>query len=187
MIPFSEAVDTIARLLAARVPPGRTGFVAVDGQSCAGKTTFAAALAEALPGAVIVHGDDMSRAGRPLWEHERFLAEVYGPLSAGDAARYRRWHWTSVEPGEEFVVPAGVPVVVEGVHTLDAAVQVPWHVRVWVDVARDLRLDRARAREGGARWACWSTNWMPREDAYVAEQDPAATADLIVDGDSLGR
>ncbi len=187
MIPFSEATALVAQLIAQRVPAGRTAFVAIDGQSCAGKTTFAEALAAALPGAQIVHGDDMSRAGRPLWEHERFLAEVYEPLAAGQEARYRRWHWTSVEPGEEFVVPTGVPVVAEGVHMLDQAVAIPWDVRVWVDVDRDVRLDRAKAREGGARWACWSTNWMPREDAYVAEQDPAATADVIVDGDSVGR
>lgn len=184
MIPFSEATTAVARLLAERVPAGRSGFVAVDGQSCAGKTTFAAALAESLADAVVVHGDDMSRAGRPLWEHERFVAEVYEPLTAGRQASYRRWHWTSVEPGEEYVVPVGVPVVVEGVHTMDDAVEVPWDVRVWVDVDRDLRLGRAKAREGGARWACWSTNWMPREDEYVADQDPAASADIVVDGDS---
>lgn len=184
MIGFADATAQVARLLARRVPAGRSAFVAVDGQSCAGKTTFAAALARALPGAVVVHGDDLSRAGRPLWEHERFLAEVYRPLAAGHEGRYRRWHWTSAEPGEEFVVPGGVPVVTEGVGTIDRAVRVPWDVRVWVDVDRDLRLARARAREGGARWACWSTNWMPREDAYVADQDPAASADLVVDGDS---
>ncbi|HPZ48569.1 MAG TPA: hypothetical protein PLG38_10810 [Propionibacteriaceae bacterium] len=187
MIPFADATAQIARLLAERVPAGRTGFVAIDGQSCAGKTTFAAHLAHTLPGAVIVHGDDMSRAGRPLWEHERFAAEVYGPLSTGTEARYRRWHWTSVEPGEEYVVPTGVPVIVEGVHTIDRAVEVPWDVRVWVDVDRDLRLGRAKEREGGARWACWSTNWMPQEDAYVADQDPASTADLVVDGDTADR
>jgi uridine kinase len=187
VIPFAEATRLIEALLDDRAPEARSSFIGVDGQSCAGKTTFAAALAAALPGAVVVHGDDMSRAGRPLWEHERFMAEVYEPLVAGREARYRRWHWTSAEPGEELLVPPGVPVIVEGVHVLDQAVQVPWDVRVWVDVDRDLRLDRARAREGGARWACWSTNWMPREDAYVAEQDPGRRADLVVDGDSVGR
>ena len=70
---------------------------------------------------------------------------------------------------------------------MDDAVQVPWDVRVWVDVDRELRLDRARAREGGARWVCWSANWMPREDAYVSEQQPSARADLVVDGDSAPR
>lgn len=186
MIPFADATERVAELLAERVPAGRSAFIAVDGQSCAGKTTFAAALAEALPGSVIVHGDDMSRAGRPLWEHERFVTEVYGPLLAGQGATYRRWHWTSVEPGAELVVPPGVPVIAEGVHTMDRAVAVPWDVRVWVDVDRSLRLDRARAREGGARWDCWSTNWMPQEDAYVTAQNPAASADLVVDGDSAG-
>ena len=187
MIPFSEATRTIARLLADRVPPGRAGFVAVDGQSCAGKTTFAAALAEALPGAVVVHGVDMSRSGRLLWEHERFVTEVHSPLVAGRDARYHRWHWTAVAPGDELTVPAGVPVIVEGVHTMDDAVQVPWDVRVWVDVDRELRLDRARAREGGARWACWSANWMPREDAYVSEQQLSARSVRLVDGDSRPR
>lgn len=177
------AIDEIVRLLAERVD-ARPAFIGVDGLSCAGKSTFAAALAEAIPGGVVVHGDDMSRPGRPTWEHDRFATDVWAPLVAGDAASYQRWHWTSQEPGEWLHVPAGATVIAEGVHVLDETVQVPWDVRVWVDVNRDLRLQRAREREGGARWDCWSTNWLPQEDAYVASQDPAASADVQVDGAS---
>ncbi len=181
MTHLTDAAAEVARLLAVRVPPGRSGFVGVDGPSCAGKTTFAALLAEVL-GATVVAGDDLSRPGRPLWEHERFVAEVYQPVAAGRDGRYRRWHWTSARPGDEVVVPAGRPVVVEGVRTTDVAVAVPWDVRVWVDADRDVRLDRARTRDGGARWQCWSTRWLPREDAYVALQRPYERADVVVTG-----
>ncbi len=176
-----EAIEEVRRLLRERVPSGQPGFVGIDGLSCSGKTTFATRLATAL-GAELVHADDLSRAGRPLWEHERFVTEVYAPVLAGREGRYRRWHWTSAHPGEELAVSPHSPVVVEGVHVIDNAVAVPWTVRVWVDVDRDLRIDRARQREGGARWACWSTNWMPREEAYLAERRPDLRADLIVKG-----
>lgn len=182
---FTDAAGLVADLAARH--PDRTVFVGVDGLSCAGKTTFADHLATRT-GAVVVHGDDLSRAGRPLWEHERFVFEVAEPLLAGRDAAYVRWHWTSPTAGPTLVVPAGTPlVVVEGVHVLDEAVGFDWDVRVWLDVDDGLRLERARAREGGARWECWSTNWMPRELAYVSTQDPAARADVVVDGNSAVR
>jgi uridine kinase len=179
---MSDPIETIRHLLAERVPAGRPAFVGIDGLSCAGKTTFAGRLAEALGGDV-VHGDDMSRPGRPLWEHERFVADVYEAVLADGAATYQRWHWTSQEPGEELTVTSA-PVVVEGIHVTDEAVDVPWDVRVWVTVDEDVRIARAQEREGGARWECWSTNWMPQEAAYVAAQHPETRADVVVDGAS---
>jgi uridine kinase len=178
---MSDPFETIRLLLAERVPAGRPAFVGIDGLSCAGKTTFANRLAAALGGDV-VHGDDMSRPGRPLWEHERFVSEVYEPVRASGSAAYRRWHWTSQEPGEVMTV-SRTPVVVEGVHVTDDAVTVPWDVRVWVTVDEDVRIERAKVREGGERWECWSTNWMPQEAAYVAAQNPEARADVVVVGD----
>jgi len=177
-----DPIDTVRRLLAERIPAGRPAFVGIDGLSCAGKTTFAGRLAQALGGDV-VHGDDMSRPRQPLWEHERFVTEVYGPVLATGSATYRRWHWTSEEPGEQLAVTRA-PVIVEGIHVTDEVVAVPWDVRVWVTVDEDVRVERAKEREGGARWECWSTNWMPQEAAYVAAQNPAARADVIVDGAS---
>lgn len=177
---MSDPIETIRLLLAERVPAGRAAFVGIDGLSCAGKTTFAGRLAQALGGEV-VHGDDLSRPGQPLWEHERFVTDVYEPMLVDGAAAYRRWHWTSPEPGEQITV-GGSPVIVEGVHVTDEAVAVPWDVRVWVTVDEDVRIERAKAREGGARWECWSTNWMPQEAAYVAAQDPQSRADVVVAG-----
>ncbi len=175
-----DPIEEIRLLIAERVPSGRPAFVGVDGLSCAGKTTFANTLAAALGGDV-VHGDDMSRPGQPLWEHERFVTEVYERVLATGDASYRRWHWTSQEPGEVLTVTR-TPVVVEGVHVTDNAVDVPWDVRVWVTVDEDVRIERAKEREGGARWECWSTNWMPQEAAYVATQNPEARADVVVNG-----
>jgi len=175
-----DPVDTIRGLLAERVPADRPAFVGIDGLSCAGKTTFAARLAEALGGDV-VHGDDMSRPGRRLWEHERFVKEVYRPVRENGSATYRRWHWTRQAP-DELLTVTRAPVIVEGIHVTDDDVAVPWDVRVWVTVAEDVRIARAQEREGGARWECWSTNWMPQEAAYVAAQHPETRADVIVDG-----
>src|SRR5665811_2548520 len=73
---------------------GTTKVVAVDGPSGAGKTDFAAALAERLPSAQLLHMDDLY----PGWDglaqavadlHDQVLA----PLAAGEQAAYRRWDW----------------------------------------------------------------------------------------------
>ena len=56
---FDEGVDRVVGLLHHTTQPVKV--VAFDGQSAAGKSTFAARLAKRLPGAV-VHGDDFYRA-----------------------------------------------------------------------------------------------------------------------------
>jgi uridine kinase len=154
--------------------------VGVDGFGAAGKTTLAAAVARALPGAVVVHVDDFARPSVPTWERDRFVAQVLVPLAAGRPGRYQRWDWPTDTAAEWHDVPPGVPVVVEGVSSTDVRLGVPWDVRIWVEADREVRLARALERDGEAMLERWLTDWMPSEERYAAVQRPQDRADFRV-------
>ncbi|MDR1807795.1 MAG: hypothetical protein LBR33_07795 [Propionibacteriaceae bacterium] len=182
MLGFAAAADVISAYLEELDPVQRPRFIAVDGLTAAGKTTFGEYLAAAL-GGLVFHTDDLAQAGPELWDHARFQRDVWTPLADGRPARVTLQHWTSQEPtGEAAIDPETRIVVVEGIHSLDRAVVTPWDGRVWVAVDEDVRLERARARDGGARWECWSQTWLPRELEYVRVQEPQERADFIVHG-----
>lgn len=152
-------------------------LVGIGGHGGAGKTT----LARQIDGAQVVATDE-------FWDGESFdlarvLTEVVEPLARGDAARYRAFSWPdqALEDGERVVRPEGV-VVIEGVCALHQMFRDEYNLRVWVEAPRDVRLARGIARDGEASRPKWAEVWMPREDAYVARDNPRAAADLIVDG-----
>ena len=161
---------------------GRRGtrWVGVDGKGASGKTTLAAAVAAALPDAVVVHVDDFARPSVATWERERFVEQVLAPLASGRPARYERWDWGTDASLGWAGVPVGVPVVVEGVSSTDVRLGVPWDVTLWVDVPREVRLARALARDGEAMREQWVERWMPAEDAYEAAQRPQDRVDVVV-------
>lgn len=161
---------------------GRSGthWVGVDGFGAAGKTTLAAALVAALPGAVVVHVDDFARPDLTGWERDRFVGQVLRPLLAGRPAHYQRWDFDTDTGAEWHDVPAGVPVVVEGVSSTDDRLGVPWDVTVWVEAGREVRLARALARDGEAMRERWLTDWMPSEERWAEAQRPFDRVDFRV-------
>ncbi len=183
--PAEKLPGLVRALLAGR--PG-TRWVGVDGLGASGKTTLAARVVAALPGAVVVHVDDFARPGTPGWdpvrsagwEYARFVTQVLEPLQAGRSARYRGWDHTRTAPGPWRQVPTGVPVVVEGVAATDARTGVPWDVTVWLDVTEDERRRRILARDAPDVLELWRRAWWPSELAYVAGQNPAGRADVVV-------
>lgn len=170
-----------ARLLAlidARGLRGRTCLIGVDGLGASGKTTFAQRLADEV-GGVVVQVDDLSAPGSRPWEIDRFIRDVWTPLTQGRPGRYRVHHWTQDEPGDWVDVPVGVPVALEGVRSTAKVNPAPFDLRVWLDADEPTRLARAGARDPG-RFECWTTNWMPIENAWMAEERPDLAADLVV-------
>ncbi|RYZ31595.1 MAG: hypothetical protein EOP01_03045 [Propionibacteriaceae bacterium] len=161
---------------------GRSGtrWVGIDGLGASGKTTLAATVAAALPGAVVVHVDDFARPSVETWERDRFVAQVLEPLVAGRPARYERWDWASDASLGWVDVAPGLPVVVEGVSSTDVRLGVPWDVTLWVDAPDEVRLARALARDGEAMREQWVERWRPAEEAYEAAQRPQERVDAVV-------
>jgi uridine kinase len=176
----AEAVEEARRCHAAH--PDETLFIGVDGYGGAGKSTLAASIADAVPGAVVVHIDDFAGPHVPEWDWPHFGEQVTAPLLAGRPARYQRWEWNKDEPAEWHDVPVGRVVVVEGVSCTRRELTVPWALQIWVDAPRVVRLERARQRDGEAMMTHWTEVWMPAEDAYVERERPQERVDLLVDG-----
>ncbi len=165
----------------ARLPVRRPLLVAVDGPGGAGKSTFAERLSLALGGAPVVPTDDFASADAPLEWGPRLLSQVIEPLSQSRPARYQRYDWARRELAEWAEVPTAPAVLIEGV----SSGRLEWaeHLAflVWIHTDRAERLRRGLQRDGAGAAQLWQ-RWMAAEDTYVAENDPVARADLVVDG-----
>lgn len=176
----ADAIDRVVLLADER--RGATTFVGIDGPGAAGKSSLARDVAAAVPGSVIVAVDDFARPSVPEWDWARFQREVADPLLTGRSARYRAWHWDADSPGELRVVPPARLVIVEGVSATRREVRLPWAMTVWVDAPAEVRLQRARDRDGEAMLSVWLERWIPSEEAYVEREHPQQRVDLVVSG-----
>ena len=156
----AEAVAAALELAARH--PQRVVWIGIDGFGAAGKSSLAADLVATLPRAQVVRTDDFSGPGIREWDWHRFHAEIVEPARA-----------------------AGVPAifVVEGVSSTRAEVELDWDLTIWVDAARETRMQRALARDGEAMQRRWLEDWMPSEEAYAAREHPQDRVDLIVCGE----
>lgn len=174
--PLTELVDR-----AAGVPPR---VVAVDGHSASGKTTLAGRLAAAVPGAVVVHTDDVA------WWHSFFdwadllVDGVLAPYRAGQPVAYRPPPWEARDRAGAIVVPVGTPLlVVEGVGSSRRALA-PWlDAAFWMYVDPDVRERRDAERVArGEVTATLVEEWMAAEIPFVAADRPWERADAVVAG-----
>jgi len=151
-------------------------LVGIGGRGASGKST----LARALPDAVSI-GTDEFWNGRDF-DLSRLRREVFERLLSGRPARFSSWDWEAgARRGNRTVEPRGL-IVVEGVCALHRMFREDYDLRIWVEAPREVRLARGVARDGEAARATWENVWMPREDRYVAQDDPISAAELIVDG-----
>ncbi len=168
-------------------PPrlGPVRLVCVDGPAGSGKTTFAGRLARALGDVQVVHMDDLYEGWSGLdrvWE--RLYGWVLEPMAAGRPGRYRRYDWAAGEFAEWHTVPVADVLVVEGCGSAQRGVDPYATLRVWVEVPRELRLQRGIVRDGEALRAEW-LRWAELEAAHFARERTRERADLRVDGEPV--
>jgi uridine kinase len=166
--------------------PRRTAFVGIDGPGGAGKTSFAELAVAIVPRAVVVHIDDFASPRIPEWDWERFREQVSVPLLTGRPAHYQRWDWDTDSGAEWHDVPTRCVLLVEGVSCTRAEVRVPWDYTVWLDAPLEVRLRRARERDGAEMVSRWLEDWIPSEDRYIERERPQDRVDVIVDGTDAG-
>jgi uridine kinase len=159
---------------------GATKVVAIDGPSGSGKTNFTAALLQRLPGAQVLHMDDLY----PGWDglaraihdlHEEILA----PLSRAEQAAYRRWDWEHQRYGDWELVPPTDLLLVEGV---GSGAKPGWQLEsalIWLEADRDERFRRGIERDGQSYLPHWQ-RWAAQEQAVFAEDGTRDRADLII-------
>ncbi|MHA6761482.1 uridine kinase family protein [Streptacidiphilus sp. PAMC 29251] len=171
---------------------GRAVLVGIDGPGASGKSTLADLLAERLLDARVVHVDDFYRpsAERPLnseaiaaaFDLDRLDAEVLKPAAVGDDVRYQRYDWDQDRLAEWTGIPAGTPLIVEGVHSLHSHLRSAYTFGIFCDAERGVRLSRGLARDGEESRGLWEDEWMPAEDCYLAAEQPQRHADLVLSG-----
>ena len=174
--------DVLREVLGGR--PGTPALLAVDGRSGSGKTTVAERIAARIPGAAVVHTDDVA------WHHAMFdwaglMSEgVLAPLRRGEAVAFRPPPWDARGRPGAVTVPAGCPlVVVEGVGIARRGLAPFFDASVWVQADRTVAWARGLARDGGdpAQEAFWH-EWEAEEQPFLAADRPWERADVVVDG-----
>jgi hypothetical protein len=174
--------DALRARLAGREPScGPVRVVAVDGPSAAGKSAYAAGLADALGKAPVVGADDFPVPwdGDPLGWWPALEAQVLEPLRAGRTGRFRRYDWRRARYAEEVTVPPGPYLVIEGVGA--ARLGAPVAFAVWVEATDAVR--RLRAARRGDDLAAWD-RWAAIESRHFTTDRTRERSDLVVDTSS---
>jgi uridine kinase len=164
--------------LAAPIRAGRTRVVSIDGRAGAGKTTLAAALADRLLAPVV----DLERI-YPGWDGlqdgiDLLVGDVLTPFAAGRAAQVPRYDWRLGRFGEPWTLEPPPLVIVEGVGAGTRAAAPFTSLLVWVELADDLRRERAIARDGELFRPHWD-RWAAQEEVLLAREQTASRAGLI--------
>jgi uridine kinase len=184
-VPNSPTVDRIAALL--RAAPARCGalrVLCIDGPAGSGKTTLAAALAEALDQGPVVHMDDLYRG----WDQElgpelgtRVGAWLLDAWEAGLPGRHLRYDWLQARYTQWVEVAPAPIILLEGCGSAGASIRRRASLVVWVQAPPAVRLARGVARDGESLAPQWHA-WMAHEDAHYRSDGTRDAADVIVDG-----
>jgi hypothetical protein len=184
-VPFA---DVVAGLLARAGAAGRPAVLGVDGRSAGGKSTLAARIAAHVPGAALVHTDDVAWY-ESFFGWDTLLADhVLEPARRGEPVRYRPSAWDVRGREGAIEVPAGVPlVVVEGVGATRRSLAPLLDAAVWVQSdavlarRRGIERDLSQRPEPAVAEAFWD-EWEAQEAPFLAADRPWTRADVIVCG-----
>jgi energy-coupling factor transporter ATP-binding protein EcfA2 len=168
---------------------GSPRVLGVDGRSGSGKSTLAGRVAAAVPGATVVHTDDIAWYESFFdWTH-LLVDGILEPARRGRAVAFRPPAWA--ERGREgaIVVPEGCPLlVVEGVGVGRRSLAEHVDGLVWVQadavVARRRGIERDSAR-GAADPAGFWDEWEAVEVPLLARERPWERAALVAAGTSV--
>jgi molybdenum cofactor guanylyltransferase len=199
----SPAVLSIMDVLAERqaAAPGAPVVVAIDGQSCAGKSILATALA-LRSGAAVVEGDDFYRRTLPrltvaereamsdaavvddVIDWERLRAEALLPLRARKSARFQPYDWDADDGrlAPPKIIPPADVIIVEGVYAARPELADLVDVAVYLGVDHQVRARRYAERGNDPDWQRF---WERGEAHYFRAIRPAASFHIRLDDQDL--
>ena len=177
--PSTVAGEVAERVLAGPPTLGPGRLVCVDGPAGSGKTTLAAAIADVVPEAHVVHCDELLRGWRGLPGLGRTVEAFLEPLARGEVSRWTRWDWAADDWAESHPVEPGGLLVLEGTGCWSPGIAPLVGVLAWVEAESELRLQRGMARDGEHMRPQWE-QWRIDEDELFRRLGTRAAADLVV-------
>jgi uridine kinase len=186
----------------------RTVFVALDGRSGSGKSTVAAAVAEAMgldaagrPNVTVIEGDEFYAGGSAAtwdrrspsekvdgvidWRRQRQVLEA---LRDQGVASWRSFDWESSDwdadeaplSPESTSCQAAAVVLLEGAYSARPELADLFDLRVLLEVPREVRRSQLLGREGDEYRADWEQRWTEAEERYFGTIMTAETFDLVL-------
>lgn len=179
--------EALAQRALAAPCPHPVRLIGVDGGAGAGKTTFAARLAEQLGGASSIPMDDFGAWDDLGGYWPRFEAQVLQPLFQGKGVRYQKRDWVNDMAGrgldEWRELPFSPLLILEGIGATRRELSGRLSYAIWIEAPTGLRLQRGLTRDAGLPGIeqMWD-GFMPFEARHFADDGAKGRADLLVDG-----
>lgn len=159
-------------------------LVCIDGPAGAGKTTLAASLVEAFPGAHVVHLDDLYNG----WDNaldddltERLVRCIRDPLLRGEPIRYQRYDWYEGRFDEHIDVGVSTLLILEGVGAAQREMRSHAALSVFIDIEPELGRARVIERDG-ALSVDHIDAWQREEQRHFEADDTRAGVTLHIPG-----
>jgi uridine kinase len=169
--------------------------VAIDGQSCAGKSTLTNLLQRRY-GARDFHTGDYrltpaqaseARLSEPggFFDRERFLKEVIEPVKEGRDAYIRRYDCKT----DMLAAPTPKPMrplsVVEGCYSLHPRFGAYYDLSLFLQIRPELQQKRLVERYDAQTLERAKSEWLPREEAFFKAFKIAGCCDVVLDAAAL--
>jgi uridine kinase len=164
--------------------------VAIDGMSCAGKSSLAALL-EQVYDCNVIHMDDFflpqamktpERLAQPGGNvhYERFLTEVLTPLLAGRPFCYRPFDCKSQTFREAVSFQPKPLNIIEGAYSLHPTLADAYQLKVFLEIDPEIQSARILQRNGPAMHRRFMEEWVPLANRYVQECNIKERCDLVL-------
>jgi hypothetical protein len=131
-------------------------------------------------GASLVHLDD----SYPGWGglaagRDAIIESVIVPVSVGQPGHFRVWDWARDRPGDVVTVNPADVVIVEGCGISTPRSRELSTTVLWLECPDEVRAARLLQRDG-TDFDSQYEDWDRQVDAHIAQNNPIATASVIV-------
>ena len=157
---------------------------AIDGVAGSGKTTLAAQLHLDLPGAQVVHMDDLYNGWKdPLTQEltKRVINEILNPFLEGNEVIYRKFNWHQNVFDEAIIIPSSQTLLLEGVGAGQSAFRKMLSRIIWVEFDAESGFERVIARDG-EEVKSQMLNFLKGQNKHFSAELTNKAADYTISG-----